>query len=125
MSLSFASILLFSSSLVTPCVLVPCWLAWSELSVKKRHSVTRHIPCIYNCTYTIRRLTLQEVRCTIARTRSESILVARATKRKITCLNSCNQSTMRTVMNHAPSERHFVHVQLRQLLLFMQNTLYM
>ena len=34
MSLSLVSILLFSSSLVTPCVLVPCWLAWSELSVK-------------------------------------------------------------------------------------------
>ena len=37
MSLSSASILLFSSSLVTPCVLAPYWLAWSELSVKKCH----------------------------------------------------------------------------------------
>ena len=36
MSLSFASVLLFSSFLVTPCFLVPCWLAWSELSVKKK-----------------------------------------------------------------------------------------
>ena len=35
-SLSFASILLISSSLVTRCVLVTYWLAWSELSVKKR-----------------------------------------------------------------------------------------
>ena len=44
-SLSFASILLFSSSLVTPCVLVPFWLlvrfgllvtCCSELSVKQQ-----------------------------------------------------------------------------------------
>ena len=34
-SLSFVSILLFSSSLVTLRVLVPCWLARSELSVEK------------------------------------------------------------------------------------------
>ena len=40
-SLSFVSILLFSSFLVTPCVLVPYWLAWSELSVKKvKESIT-------------------------------------------------------------------------------------
>ena len=43
-SLSFASILLFSSFLVTPCVLVLCWLAWRELTVKKDLvTVTTHV----------------------------------------------------------------------------------
>ena len=33
-SLSFASILLVISALVTPCMLVPSWLAWSEQFAK-------------------------------------------------------------------------------------------
>ena len=45
MPLSFASILLFSSFLVTPCFLVPYWLAWSEVSVKKKEKLVNTLMC--------------------------------------------------------------------------------